>query len=89
MWLIKQTNEVDNAILLVQQNLNNIANRLKETDQLDNAIDIAVRVRTVKKILFPDDIQKSANERHLTLKSSFAERQVPPPLSPPLLLLIN
>ena len=92
---------VDDAIVLVQKKLNSLSHQLKETDQLEVAIEIARRVRTAKKVLFPPGEEpKTARvplmrRGGLTLESSSAERQVcflflsislhSPPLSLPFL----
>ena len=66
---------------MVQKKLNSLAHQLKETDQLEIAIEIARRVRTAKKVLFPPGeepkISRLPTRRGgLTLESSSAERQV-------------
>lgn len=67
---------VDNAIGQVQKDLSLLSNKLKSADQLDSAIDIAKRVRTVKKLLFPTDSSDHLSLTSFTLSSASAERQV-------------
>ena len=75
---IKDT--VDDAIVLVQKKLHSLSQDLTETEKLEVAIDIARRVRTAKKVLFPPG--QEPKSRPLTrrpcgfkLKSASAERQ--------------
>ena len=70
---------VDEAIVLVQKKLHSLSYQLKETDQLEVAIEIARRIRTVKKVIFPPgEEQKFAQSQAVkyNLSSSSAERQV-------------
>jgi len=76
---IKET--VDDAIVLVQKKLNSMSVQLKETEQLEVALDIARRVRTAKKVLFPPGEEPRSTRLPtkrvcgFTLQSAAAERQ--------------
>mmetsp|Transcript_15919 Transcript_15919/g.62203 ORF Transcript_15919/g.62203 Transcript_15919/m.62203 type:complete len:600 (-) Transcript_15919:85-1884(-) len=80
--LVKIKDTIDEAIILVQKKLNTLGSTLQGTTQLDEAIEIARRVRTAKKVLFPPGeeptIRAAKNSgRHddFEVVSAMAERQ--------------